>query len=212
MFVDCPEDPTNFSKGECDILNPDCPPGENCFPKKYPNGETAPTCVKWSGVKGPGVACTQHEECAAGLFCAFFCAPACCRTAGVSDCTCNIESGNFEDPKATLWACNYLPACTLFVPDSCKDYQGTQCHLQDQDQGLATCAPPSQFQDPPTEGDSCTHVNDCGNMQVCHNKTTCRYNCLVDEFMGKAVEEGGCPANYNCQPLKADSKIGVCLP
>jgi hypothetical protein len=212
MFVDCPEDPTNFSKGECDILNPDCPLGENCYPVKYPNGETAPTCVKWSGVKGLGVACTQHDECAAGLFCAFFCAPACCRTAGVSDCVCNIQSGNFEDPKATLWTCNYLPACPLFSPDACKDYPGTQCHLQDQDAGLATCAPPSQDQMPPTEGDSCLHVNDCGNMQICHNKAKCRYNCLVNEFMNKAVEEGGCPDGYTCQPVKAGSSLGVCLP
>lgn len=211
-FIDCPESPANFAMGECDLLNPDCPPGKACFPVK-PLGSSKLTtqCVNWSGVKGPGAACSSNQECAAGLFCAIYCAPPCCHTAGLSTCDCSISINGFEDPAATLWACNYLPICEIFVADSCMKYPGTQCHSQNIGEDLSTCAPPSPVQMPPTEGKSCTFQNDCEAMQTCNNKT-CRYNCLIDSFMSKAVGEGGCPGVQKCATVVAGKNVGICVP
>lgn len=210
MFVDCPESPINFSAGECDVLNPTCPDGKACFPVKE-GGFMTTKCITWSGVKGKGAACTTMEECAAGLYCAFYCSPPCCHTEGVSTCDCSVSGAGFGDPKATMWMCNLLPSCNLFVPDTCSKYPGSQCHLQNIAQDLATCAPPSQSQSPPTEGKPCGFINDCGAMQMCQSGV-CRYNCLLDSYMSKALEEGGCPDGQTCSTLKAGNNTGVCQP
>ena len=210
-FVDCPSSPINFSSGECDVLNPDCPAGKTCYPVKGSNGNMTTKCINWSGVKTLGAACTANEECAAGLFCGFYCSPPCCPTAGVSDCDCSITGAGFEIQGATIQLCNYLPNCDLFVADSCSKYPGSQCHLQKISEGLATCAPPAVDQMPPMEGKTCGFINDCEAMQTCQNGK-CRYNCLVDSFMEHAVAEGGCPDGQKCSVLLQGNNIGVCQP
>lgn len=211
-FVDCPESPaTNISLGECDLLNPDCPSGKACLPV-LPIGSTKMTtkCVAWTGVKGIGAACGVNEECAAGMFCAAnYCSPPCCKVPGMSSCDCSINQSGFPDPKASLWVCNFLPKCELFTADACATHPGSQCHLQNINEDLATCAPPSQNQMPPMEGKDCTFINDCEANQMCRNNV-CKYNCTIGAPAGTPKGLGGCDAPATCKEIAPGHTIGVC--
>jgi len=210
-FVDCPKSATSFGSGDCDILNPDCSEGKKCFPIKESNGSTTTKCVTWNGVKGLGAKCSFHEECAAGYFCAEFCTPACCPTVGVSDCDCTVKGGGFGDPNDTVWMCNYMPTCDLFVAETCSKYPGWQCHLQKAKEDLSTCSKPSLQQEPMMDGKSCSFLNDCNEMQMCQGGL-CRYTCLRDSFETKGPAEGGCPDGQTCKPLQDTQKYGYCSP
>lgn len=195
-------------KGDCDLLAQDCPPGEGCVPTGL-GTEWTTSCKTSSGLKGPTKPCNSANECQAGLFCVFGqCAPVCCPDSN-EPCgggTCNVESA-FGD--YTVFVCSYLITCELLTQDACAP--GSECHIMDAMQGLATCVPPSGANK--QEGEACQYLNDCGDMQLCY-EGICRYNCYIDA-MGQGVPGlGGCPVNENCLfPVSFGiDNVGVCLP
>ncbi len=183
---------TTLNETNCSLLKQDCKGlGEMCVP----DGEFT-ACVKETGVKGSGAACSGNKECAAGLACVFFvCAPFCCPADAQSYCgsaKCNV-SINYGAKVA--FTCNFSKTCTLFGND-CPENQ--QCRLGDATQELALCAPRSDT--PAAEGEPCEFLNDCGANQNCQGGA-CRYNCLNADWQSKQPGQGGCPMGQACSPI-----------
>jgi hypothetical protein len=189
-------------KGECDLLQQDCPPGETCIPTM--DGAST-ICRIGGGLKGAGKACTLNEECQAGLFCVGFCTQPCCQQndqpCGGGDC--NIELG--LPGGVTLFTCSYSEECTLFGADTCKN--GQKCQFVYPNQGQAVCTIPAAS--PAQEGEPCVYINECGSMQICFGGF-CRYNCKLNG--GGTPGTGGCPAGQACQDVLPPGAggVGVC--
>lgn len=211
-ILTCPVNVATFdiTKGECDFLNQDCPPGKTCEPFTF-NGNTTTKCLDAPGIKGIGVPCGSHNECQSGLFCGFYCSPPCC-----PDDNKPCPGGcNFTVPFAgghTANICTLTQGCVLFTANPCVD-PGFYCHY-DSKKGSGICAPLTGNLMEPTEGQACQFLNDCGSTQFCF-QNTCRMSCLVDKA-GEPPEMGGCPPNRYCTQLSdappAYPMLGVCLP
>ena len=202
---------TNLPQGPCDLLAQNCPLGQSCEPKKNAD-KWVPTCVDNPGLKGPSKACQTSNECQPGLFCVFnLCAPVCCPATN-EPCgggTCNVEfSGDAANWSGWVYLCSFLEKCQVLTADACP--QGTECHLQDFEQGLAVCIPPNGEFAP--EGGDCLYLNDCGSMQLCYGNK-CRYNCFVDDGGQGTPGLGGCPPGQTC--IADDfgvEGVGICQP
>ena len=213
---------TNVPKGECDLLNQDCGPGMTCWPAQV-SGAWTTKCQAAPGLKGAGSLCTANSECEAGLFCIGpqdmrQCIPACCRT---TDEPCGGGQCNLEvsfDNSTFLYMCTYAQQCTLLTMDACP--AGTECHVEDPQQGLASCSPPSDQQ--VDEGGPCEFINDCKDMQNCTTETpgdggapagVCRYYCYVSAGGTGVPGLGGCPAGQSCLAVDLGiPDIGLCRP
>ncbi|HSN99604.1 MAG TPA: hypothetical protein VLS89_15020 [Candidatus Nanopelagicales bacterium] len=207
--IACSGSHSTVPEGQCDLLQQDCPPGQTCEPSEF-NGNWSTRCRTSNGLKGAGVPCFGATECAAGLFCvdvSGVCSPICCPDNG-DPCgggQCIVESG--YGPYFTMM-CAFDPACDLFQPDACEG--GRQCHVTDGVQGLATCVAPSS--QPAGEGEACSYLNDCGDMQHCEGNL-CRYYCLLDAAPGTAPGLGGCPGGQACAERDYGIQgVGICQP
>src|SRR5689334_4949211 len=94
--VQCDSTYSTFPKGECDVLQQDCPPGKTCKPVPA-NGDYTTKCVLASGLKTAGEPCFSDSECDAKLFCVggqldAKCAAVCCES--IKD-YCNGGTCNF---------------------------------------------------------------------------------------------------------------------
>jgi hypothetical protein len=207
---------TTLPKGDCDILQQDCPPGETCKPVSIPGGAPTLKCQQANGLKGIAKACASDDECQAELFCVSgACSPACCPG---NDLPCNGGSCNITvqlGGGAQMRACSYAQSCMLLTPNACPP--GTECLLQDPKQGLAACIPPSDMV--VDEGGPCTYINDCKDSQFCviamaGKPGVCRHFCHPSKPM-TAVGEGGCPATQSCNSIQFNfgiADLGVCVP
>ncbi|MBI4700424.1 MAG: hypothetical protein HY744_04525 [Deltaproteobacteria bacterium] len=212
--IECAAPYTDVTKGECDLLQQDCPPGSWCDVGSK-EGVTTTLCKASSGgLKDTGAECKKTSECTTGLKCLDdHCSPYCCPSndepckGGICDIQVGYPSGNFA------MMCSYSQACKLFE-GSCP--QGQACHVADQDQGLAVCDSPSG--QPVEEGGKCKFRNDCGESQLCACKAAddcqCRHFCLVSSWQQKEPGKGGCLPGRTCkswgQPALPD--VGICEP
>ena len=196
---------------ECDLLAQDCPEGSACEP--VGSGTSFVTeCVQESGLKPVRASCANHAECQGGLYCVFGqCAPACCpatdQPCNGGTCNTTITFGNDE-----VFVCSFLTACDLFTPDACPAPQG--CHVL-KSQGISVCIDPAAST--VGEGESCTYVNECGDMQSCWPPgfagAVCRYLCDVAGGSGKDPGLGGCPAAQSCKAAATGiDGVGICGP
>jgi hypothetical protein len=211
---------TNVPKGACDLLNQDCAPGQTCTPVKSA-GVWTTKCNPASGLKGAGKPCQVQSECEEELFCIGSgefgqCIPICCRTTG-EPCgggACNLEV-TFDGtvvPNIYVYMCTYAQQCTLLTENACP--AGSECHIEDARQGLASCSPPSDQQ--VDEGGSCEYLNDCKDMQNCTNEggmSFCRYYCYKSAGGTGVPGLGGCPAGQECIDVDLGvDDVGVCQP
>lgn len=193
--------------GDCDLLQQDCPIGETCV------AALAGTwCKSGGGLKGPGKTCNVangNNECQAGLVCIGtsmigLCTRPCCpdtdEPCGGGEC---ILSANYNGVLVRM--CYYSQTCTLFEPGTCP--AGLQCQIVQKDSHpLPICTYPSD--DSVSEGEACTHVNQCGEAQVCFNGK-CRYSCKIDGSGEPGT--GGCLAGQTCLGTYPDlPDLGVC--
>ena len=209
-MITCPGTYTTVPEGECSQLQQDCQPGFGCKPAQ--DGASWTTqCVPSSGLKGPKKPCATDAECQPGLFCVFGqCTPVCCPTTSEP---CNGGTCNVEAPFGpyTTFLCSFLEKCDILTENACA--RGTDCHIQDFDQGLSVCVPPSGANK--QEGEPCNYLNDCGPMQLCFNMV-CRWNCYVSA-MGQGMPGlGGCPKMPVVEKCTQSDfgidDVGVCLP
>jgi hypothetical protein len=209
--IACNQKYTSLAAGPCDLLQQDCQPGYTCRPWPVGNGFTT-MCLANSGLKSRGAPCNGDVECEAHLFCTGApgqCSPICC-PANDELCgggRCNLTFALSQTDWVSL--CTYLTQCTLLTKNACP--AGTECHLQDAQQGSAACVAPSGTSVP--EGGACKYINDCHDMQLC-DAGTCRYNCLVGAAgQGQPPGLGGCPAGQTCKDVKTGiDGIGICEP
>lgn len=196
---------------ECDLLAQDCPAGSACEPAA--SGSAFVTkCVSESGLKPMQASCAKHDECQSGLYCVFGqCSPACCPTTNepCNGGTCNT-SISFGDDE--VFVCSFLTSCELFTANACPAPQG--CHVL-KAQGIAVCIDPAA--NSAAEGESCTYVNECGDMQSCWPPgfagAVCRFFCDVAGGGGKPAGLGGCPAGQTCNTaVTGIDGVGVCSP
>jgi hypothetical protein len=201
---------TDAPSGDCDLLQQDCPPGRTCAPIEF-SGVWTTKCLSGGGLKGPGKACFDQGECAAGLFCIgeanSFCSPICCpgtgEPCGGGLCNANVAFGPFY-----AMMCTFEPECELFEQDACEGVG--ECHISDVTQGLATCAEPAPSQS--DEGGPCQFINGCKDMQHCF-EGTCRYYCLTNPPGALPPGQGGCPDTQGCASINLGvSGVGVCQP
>ncbi|MFO0756567.1 MAG: hypothetical protein U0359_08760 [Byssovorax sp.] len=209
---------SNIPKGECDLFNQDCGPGETCKPA--PSGNTFTTkCFPSYGLKSEGETCYVDDECLPKLQCiGDHCSPICCSSnVPCASGRCGLQLGL----NATLFmqACIYSTACELFTEGSCPP--GFLCQV-DPVQGLPTCIQPSGSPSP--ELGACSFLNDCGDQQQCifpsgKNKGVCHYLCYLKQMSPTPAGEGGCPDGEVCQnhdgpttlPFDIEN-IGICVP
>lgn len=202
-------------KGNCDILQQNCPGGETCRPVQGAS-DFVTECVGGTGLKTAGELCVADSECDAKLFCiSTKCTPVCCRD---NDEPCNggICNINVKFGTHAIFLCHYAPKCELLVPDACAP--GLDCHIEDAKQSLATCGEPNGKTVP--ELAACLYINDCATMQECFKgDNVCHYYCRLSGGTGQAPGLGGCPAaedcldTYNGQALKLGVPgIGLCFP
>jgi hypothetical protein len=197
---DCSVTVTNIPIGDCDIFLQDCPVGQTCQPNTFTSTPTSTVCAPSTGLKGAGEACMVNDECAPGLFCVDECTPACCQATnypcGGGACNVDVTFGG----NVTVRMCAYDKSCNLLTADACSP--GTECHISDATQGLATCSTPSTQE--VDEGGPCTYINDCHDMQACYDSdngagTSCHWYCFVDPTRGTSTPGlGGCPAGQHC--------------
>ncbi|HVY48584.1 MAG TPA: hypothetical protein VHB21_21995 [Minicystis sp.] len=209
----CLEVVTNIPKGACDLLAQNCPPGETCNADN-PSNPTTTVCQKNTGLKGAGEKCRADSECRAGLLCVDQCVPVCCtgtnEPCGGGRCSVQLQYGN---SLKYVDVCSFDKTCHLLVPDACEP--GYECHIEDRTQGLATCTPPSQHS--VTEGQSCTFINDCPDMQDCFDANDgqgkiCHWYCFLDASRGLPTPGlGGCPLGEVCVAKYGgtDTTVGV---
>lgn len=201
-----PGENTNIPEGECSLLNQNCPAGTGCEPV---NGATTTGCVQ-GGLKEAGMACTNTNECAGGTACVFDkCAPFCCpenhQPCGGGFCNVNINYGD----GAFAYVCSFPAVCELFEDDQCGANE--DCHPM-WDQGIATCTQPSG--NPAAEGEDCSFINDCGDMQSCTGGK-CRYACDLVNYETLDAGKGGCAdATQSCVQVSNNQipGVGVCQP
>lgn len=214
----CSQPVTNV-EGECDLLAQDCPDGYWCTIPRLVNPPAATCIPHMGGLKPAGSACEFATECALGLNCVDSkCSAVCCpptdEPCGDGTCDIHVSLGG------GLWVmyCSYNPSCHIFQHDCPQTPTGDpmDCHVQDQQQGLAVCDERSDSW--VDEGGPCEYRNDCGDSQRC-NRTPpdngiCRYHCKVDSWETEAVGDGGCPAAQHCVDLgwPAFPNLGQCAP
>ena len=214
-----------LGSGECDLLAQDCAEGETCKEVPGDNAQWTTHCITAYGLKSEGEVCAVDDECRAKLTCAANrCTPVCCKATNApclgGICDFHVQFDN--SMKANKQVCHYAKACALLTADACE--QGYRCYIEDDKQGLATCAQPSAV-DAPDLG-SCSYLNDCPDMAHCLNGSQnhpgfCHFYCdltQVDPASPKAGL-GGCPAGQTCKPtvdgvsfIVALPEIGICAP
>ena len=198
---DCSVTVTNIPTGDCDIFLQDCPVGQTCQPNTFTSTPTSTVCAPSTGLKGPGEACMVNDECAPGLFCVDECTPACCQATNyLRAAAAPATSTSRSAATSPVRMCAYDKSCNLLTADACAP--GTECHISDATQGLATCSTPSAQE--VDEGGPCTYINDCHDMQACYDTgngagTSCHWYCFVDPTRGAPTPGlGGCPAGQRC--------------
>ncbi len=222
--IDCPPSSPPYSNvivDDCDLLQQDCGPGKTCRPIETSPGVWKTKCRGDTGLKGPGKACSVDQECEAGLFCIGapegWCSPVCCQgtnePCGGGACNINVDLDGVPNVNtAFMMMCSFAPECELLTVNACKT--GTECHLSDASQGLATCTAPSGTQ--VDEGGTCAFLNDCKDMQHCFGEpdgSRCRYYCLVSGGEGLTPGLGGCPAGQACADIDIGVPgVGICQP
>jgi hypothetical protein len=211
--LSCAEVDSTVPKGECDLLAQDCPPGQTC----RANSDAAPTttvCVAGTGLKGLGEDCKAHEECQAGLICVNQCTAPCCRATN-QPCgggQCNLQL-NYNNGDYTF-VCAFDKSCKLLEPNACP--QGYGCHVDDPNQGLATCTKPSAKM--AKDLDPCKFLNDCPSMEDCHDLSDgtgahCHMYCYTDMSRGEGTPGyGGCPTGQSCITSLNSVPIDLGLP
>ncbi|MBW2454050.1 MAG: hypothetical protein JRI68_06055 [Deltaproteobacteria bacterium] len=218
-LLTCTETVTNVPAGDCDPLNPlvTCETGFYCDVT-----QSGVLCAssQGKGVFGAGQPCSGESECAPGLACQMGkCSPVCCRptnepcNANSGECNIEVNLGNDNWVRR----CSYLPACTL-LENTCDPNSGYDCHIQNPSACSAVCAPPSSA--PAPEGGSCSHLNDCGESQICNDNGgdagNCRQLCNVNSWQTDEVPLGGCDPDRTCEPLSTAcaewDHLGICMP
>lgn len=211
--------------GPCDLFQQDCPAGKTCKELHNSNGTWTTQCVTANGLKGEGETCAVDEECLAKLTCAAGrCAPVCCAATN-APCLggiCNLFIQLDNTGKVNKEVCHYAKACTLLTESACE--QGFSCHIEDNEQGLATCVQPSGANTP--DLGACGFLNDCADMEHCLNPSSgnpgkCHFYCYLaqPDPSSPGAGLGGCPTGQTCQ-AKVDGvvfnfnlpEIGLCAP
>lgn len=220
--IECNATYSTIPIGDCDVLQQDCPLGYTCKPA-LSGGDYVTKCVPSNGLKTVGEPCYGDGECEAKLFCVgglldSKCAAVCCDS--IKDfCnggTCNYNLGFGNNYYMTI--CRYATECKLLTENACEP--GLDCHVEDKQQGLATCG--SKSPQPVGELETCHFLNDCGDMQDCFTTSpsggTCYYYCFLSET-GLPVGLGGCPVGEICVDkigtVAVDFNIpdiGLCIP
>lgn len=202
---------TTVPKGECDLLKQDCPLGSTCAPMPS-DGDYVSMCKPSAGLKSAGETCYSEAECKAKLFCvAGKCAAVCCRD---DNRPCNGGICDITVPFGIrkVYFCHYAPKCDLLTPNACP--LGLGCHIEDKDQGLATCVAPSGT--PAPDLGPCLYLNDCDDMEQCYatgtsGTSTCHYYCFLSGSSA-APGLGGCPDGQTCQSSYQGKAIDFGVP
>jgi hypothetical protein len=216
---------TNVDKnGPCNLIDQNCPPGYTCLP----SGLSTSCSTASSGLKGANEPCYAPDECEAKLTCigldppahpAGACLAFCCNDSSNEPCksgVCNVVVG--FGSGAWAYMCSYGQPCELFAENACPS--GYNCNVEvSNGVGVPLCLAPSAAHD--QELETCTYINDCGNMQDCWTGgDVCLYYCDLsgaDADAGPGL--GGCPtgekclSTYNGEKLVTGiSGVGLCIP
>jgi hypothetical protein len=212
-MIMCMSTYSTIPKGECDLLQQDCPMGSVCT--VGPDGASLKTVCQPAagGLKGKGSDCTTNSECKDGLSCIQkHCTPFCCpdNNQPCETGKCDIEVSFNADKNLHANACSYLKVCNLFKGD-CP--MGTECHLENSMACLSVCDSPAASH--VDEGKPCKYRNDCGDSQFCNNNApdagVCRYFCDTKAAGGTAAGKGGCPPMRTCKPINSGCmNLGFC--
>ena len=215
MTIQCTKATTTVPKGDCDLLQQDCPAGMVCGVAKEGGMAVSKCQPDKGGLKVAGSACTTNTECKGGMSCvAGFCSPFCCPDTNepCAGGTCDVNLSFGADKSIYALACSYLPICTLYGGE-CKN--GEECHLTDASACLAVCDAPSDTH--VDEGGMCTYRNDCGESQLCNKNEpdmgVCRHFCDTTKA-GAEPGKGGCLAGRTCKTVSGTgcTNLGLCLP
>ena len=212
---------STIKDGPCDLLQQDCPEGRTC--KEFPSvsGGWTTHCFLATGLKGEGQKCAADAECLAKLTCAAGrCTPVCCAATnapclgGLCNLLIQLDNTNMSNKRV----CHYAKACALLTEDACD--QGFGCHVEDSQQGLATCIIKPNG-DPVPDLGACKFLNDCNDMEHCVGGR-CHFYCYLDQPdpLSPGAALGGCPVGQICQASKVDGvpfnfgipNIGLCAP
>jgi hypothetical protein len=174
--------------------------------------------VPASGLKSASEPCASDKECDAKLFCVFgTCSPVCCpdsnEPCGSGLCDATQSYGSYQ-----ITFCHFAPRCTLLTEGACAP--GTGCHIEDGQQGLATCSAPAAS----ATGDqgACTYLNDCPDMEQCWGPpggpSACHFLCWTDAEGDALPGLGGCPVGQTCRTKSGNvaisygvAKLGLCF-
>ena len=209
----CSAEYSTVPKGECDVLQQDCPAGSTCA--AVADGASATTkCGSDVGLKAAGETCSANSECADKLFCVEGkCAGVCCP--GSDDlckggtCTAQLTVGSFH-----VAVCSFAQSCQLLTNDACPD--GFGCHVGDATKGKAECLPLTG-----TGGEfkACSEESGCGDEQDCWSgDSQCHWYCFTDGSGSPSAGLGGCPAGEQCVAMSDGktidfgiSHVGLCF-
>ena len=211
----CNETYTTVPKGDCDLLQQDCPVGKVCG--VVPEGDSlVSNCIEdLGGLTEIAGACASNSECKGGMQCVNkVCSPVCCPGSNepCAGGACDVSLTYENKPGTYSFACSYAASCELFA-GTCKD--GAECHLSDASACLAVCDEPASSH--VAEGQACIYRNDCGESQLCNknppDKGTCRNFC---DLMKLSAEpgKGGCLPIHTCTTVSGTGceNLGLCLP
>jgi hypothetical protein len=201
--------------GPCDLLQQDCPPGQQCDVV----GNTTGCVTASNGLIVKGGDCSQDNECSAGLRCVDCkCTPYCCVDNDLPCegglCDISLDFGN----GTHAYTCSFKESCTLFEMTCGQTPCGiTKCHAVDFMNGLAVCDLPAPGMEK-AEGEGCMYRNECGESAHCNTTeqpAVCRDLCDLTNWMSLTPSTGGCVAMRTCQMISGGDgfpNVGICLP
>jgi hypothetical protein len=221
---------TTVLTGSCDIVQQNCPSGQECAPVQIDGGFQSQCVPNSTGNIKEGYACTpaQQNPCVAGLECIDNrCAKHCCLN---DDSECGTSHPeNFTgrcDTTVTLdgtnpayAVCTYSAGCEPFDLQACSPTQA--CILQDSN-GTAVCDSYASLDGGQAENTACSASNACLDGMGCYGAPdgggfTCQWNCYVPPgpfdagitSLGKG--KGGCPAAETCTGVNWNGSLPTWL-
>jgi hypothetical protein len=215
---DAPIGEDSCAPGVCHYQTQNCAAGQSCLPSDSPpaTGDWPPECFT-AGTKPAGQACTQWNECSAGLFCAGVStgAPGACRKlccgGDWSACSAGescyqqlflLRPGASEPVYANADLCAPVNDCDVFDESSCAS--GKACHIVDPTGNVACVAAGSA-----ELGEACSASERCIAGFACVGGA-CRRLCNASPGGG----EPSCPpAEGVCVHFARDpASVGECTP
>jgi hypothetical protein len=207
----CPSYPI---KGACDLVQQNCPSGQQCE-VQVDGGATVAVCAPASSGSSPiGGKCATTGDCVPGCECIQQrCAPYCCMGQDqeckqsvpegyIGTCSINVQ---YQGAMPNGLVCSYAGGCQPFGIMPCA--QGSACLVEDM-AGKSDCnaifMPPGKM-----AGQACQYKNDCAEGLMCvgggpDGGTICMWMCYKPPGPFDAgiatlgAGKGGCPNGKTC--------------